>query len=164
MTKHALSMLTLLASALTLAAGCAPAPTSPSDEAADQLLFSLPGWCGRERKRKGWTHWANARQQAPSGSGICGATLSAPDGQRDDGLCVVYEAGEVASIELRRRGERVTLTSEPAQAGWGAWHGASFEEDGARKLLVFRLDGAKLAAHAEGNEVSEGPCFWRAPR
>jgi hypothetical protein len=172
-SRHGWAALLVASLASIAPAGCRPGPTSPgtaSDEqAADQLLFSLPGWCGKGPRRQGWVEWHKARQRAPTGNGLCGVTLSASaaPGTKDDGMCVEFNDGKPVRTELRLHGQPLPLVASPPRASWGDWVEMTYPPalDGpvgrSGGALLFRAEGSRLTARAGEGPVGEGPCFWR---
>lgn len=148
--------LRVLVLAVSSLAGCAHAPETRWDarpEAKDELLFSLPRWCGAKGPRRPWTEWAKERDRAPTDRGVCG--VRGVDDTDDDGLCVEIEDGVIRRAQLRRPGPTFALAGLAGHEP-GAWIAA----DAGGVPVHVRIEGPaiELATH-EG--VVRGPCFWR---
>ena len=136
--------------ALLLAAGCSPrAP----DTAADELLFALPSWCGRQGPRRPWTAWAVERSQA-GGTGVCGVRL--PGASPDDagGVCLELVDHRVARAEVRSGRSRAPI--DPAAVG-ATWVTVPEHPE----AILVRVEGAVVQARSSGGQAAEGPCFLR---
>jgi hypothetical protein len=136
-------------------ASCAQTATTPWDsrpEARDELLFSLPAWCGTSGPRRPWTAWAESRARPPSARGLCG--VRAGPETDDEGLCVEIEDGVIRRASIRRPGPVVALAGLAGRAP-GAW----IEADAGGVPLHVRIDGAAIAIASSGG-IARGPCFW----
>lgn len=146
MTRRPWFMLLLIA-----AVDCAP---RPPDSAADELLFALPSWCGRQGPRRPWTAWAVERSQTGGGTGVCGVRL--PDAPLEDaaGVCLELVDHRVARAEVRSGKARAPF--DPAAVG-ATWVTVPERPE----PILVRVEGATVQARSSGGQTTEGPCFLR---